>query len=274
MRWIAGCLAMAAVLGLGARAEASTIKLAPHKAVYDLSLISSQGPRGIEAARGRIAFDFTGDACEGYALSFRQVTVLESGEGGARTSDIRTTTFEEGEGAAFKFRSETVTEGEPTRIIDGDADRSDSTLIVRVNRPKRERLDVKEGVIFPTAHMKKLIVAAEAGERIVAVKVFDGSDDGRRVYDTLSVIGKRIEPGNSAALEDAAKTPGLDRLPRWPVTISYFTPGEGERTPIYTISFDLYENGVSRALKLDYGDFSLKGDLKQVDLLPASACAR
>jgi hypothetical protein len=183
------------------------------------------GPRGIEAARGRIAFDFTGDACEGYALSFRQVTVLESGEGEPRTSDMRSTTFEEGEGASFKFRSESLSGDVAAKIVDGDAERRDGALVVRLNRPKKGRLDFGETALFPTAHMKKLIVAAEAGETIVAVKVFDGSDDGRRVYDTLSVIGRRIEPGTSAALRGRAKKPGLDTLPRWPVTISYFTPG-------------------------------------------------
>jgi hypothetical protein len=35
----------------------------------------------------------------------------------------------------------------------------------------------------------------------------------------------------------------------------------------------LYDNGVSRALKLNYGDFSLKGDLKSIEFLkPAAPC--
>ncbi len=49
----------------------------------------------------------------------------------------------------------------------------------------------------------------------------------------------------------------------------------GDQTPAYTISFDLYENGVSRALKLDYGDFALRGELKSLDVSPATgACQR
>ncbi len=122
--------------------------------------------------------------------------------------------------------------------------------------------------------MKRLITAARAGETTLNAKVFDGSDDGRKVYDTLAVIGRRIEPGQGTGLETAARQDGLMRLPRWPVTLSYFAPGDGERTPIYTISFELYENGVSRALKLDYGDFALKGELQRLDLQPYSACQR
>ena len=52
------------------------------------------------------------------------------------------------------------------------------------------------------------------------------------------------------------------------VRLSYFTQGEGERTPIYTLVFDLYENGVSGALTLDYGDFAIKGDMTRLDMEP------
>jgi hypothetical protein len=88
------------------------------------------------------------------------------------------------------------------------------------------------------------------------------------------VIGRRINPGFTDTLEGPARQEALARLPRWPVTLSYFDPGKGERTPMYVLSFELYENGVSRALRLDYGDFALKGDLQSLELQPESACQR
>ena len=51
----------------------------------------------IEAVRGRILYDFSGNACEGYALQFRQVSELDSGEGKAALSDLRSTTWEDGQ---------------------------------------------------------------------------------------------------------------------------------------------------------------------------------
>ena len=124
------------------------------------------------------------------------------------------------------------------------------------------------------AHEELIEAAGPAGTRF-AVKVYDGSDNGKRIYDTLALVGRRIEPGAGHEPEAAAAgNPELAKLPRWPMTISYFTPGTGDRTPVYTISFELYENGVSRALKLDYGDFALKGELASLELLPYSACQR
>ena len=59
---------------------------------------------------------------------------------------------------------------------------------------------------------------------------------------------------------------------RWPVTISYFEGGRTDQNPAYVLGFDLYENGVSRALRFNYGDFTLAGQMVSLDLLPAKAC--
>ena len=65
-------------------------------------------------------------------------------------------------------------------------------------------------------------------------------------------------------------------MTRWPVTISYFdrAAGEkgGEQTPVYAITFELYENGVSRALLLDYGDFVLTGEMTSIEMKDAKPC--
>ncbi len=64
----------------------------------------------------------------------------------------------------------------------------------------------------------------------------------------------------------------------WPVEIAYFDPGEGngEELPSYRITFKLYENGITRDLVMDYGDFSMTGRL--VELTPlkdqAASCAQ
>ncbi len=274
MQKMVGCLALC--LGLVASAatsQAASPNLVAHKAVYDLSLLSGQGSRGPDSAKGRIAYNFTGDACEGYTMSFRQVTVLQSSDGEPRMSDLRSNTFEDGQGANFKFRTEHQSAGGPAKIVDGNADRRAGALAVAIARPKKDRLDVGAEVLFPSSHMKKLIEAAQAGETLLSVKVYDGSDDGLKVYDTLSVIGRRFDASGRPPEEPALKA-GLDKAPRWPVSVSYFTEGSGERVPVYTVSFDLFDNGIVGALKLDYGSFTLKGEMKQLDVIAGGKCAQ
>ncbi|WP_132249902.1 cell envelope integrity EipB family protein [Methylobacterium segetis] len=249
-------------------AKAAPVTLASHRAVYDLTLASSGGTRAVESARGRIVIDFKGDACRGYTMQTRQVTMLESGESGSRTSDLRNTTFESGDGHDFRFKTTTVLNGAPGASVDGTADVKDG-LKVRLKEPKRDQFQDRDTVLFPSLHMRRLIEAARAGQTTLSTKVFDGSDDGRKVYDTLAVIGRQVTaPTNASGTErDKPLREGpISAVAHWPVTLSYFTQGEGERRPIYTLTFDLYENGVSGALKLDYGDFAINGDLTRLDI--------
>lgn len=270
---VTGCgfaIVLAASAAPAQTSSAARIKLTPHKAVYDLVLDASKPSKSIEAARGRIAFDFTGDACEGYALSFRQVTQLTS-EGGPRTIDARTTSFEAGDGASYRFKTESSTGTGPADIVDGTAEKSNGGYEVKLRQPTVETHREPADALFPNAQMKAVIAAALAGQTTLNVRLYDGANSGKEVYDTLSVIGKPITGKPS---ETPLQRPEFETIARWPVTISYFKVGSGESTPSYTISFELYENGVTGAVKLDYGAFALRGTLTRLDLLPAQDCAK
>jgi len=260
-----------------AEAAKPSVQLAPHRAVYDLSLLRAGSSNGVESARGRIAMEFGGDACDGYTLKYRQVTILNSTESGSNTVDVQTATYETGDGRSMHFKSTSLRQGMiKDGEVDGDAKiTSHGTLNVDLKQPKRRAFEATGETVFPTEHLKRLIEAGRRGESTLSVKVYDGSNKGDKVYDTLGLIGRKIEPGAAlAALEDAARQENLASQARWPVTISYFEEGKADRVPVYTISFELYENGVSRNLKLDYGDFALKGELKSLDVQASSACQR
>lgn len=275
MQFRIGLLLAALPLALPASAQEGGVRLAPHRAVYDLSLGASRGARTIESARGRIAFDFTGNSCEGYALKFRQVTMLESAESGTKTSDLRSANFESGDGKSFRFRNDSGIGDTPMQTVDGSAERrQDGPLTVRLRTPKRDTVALDGATVFPNAQMRDLIAAAKAGQTTMSEKVFDGSDDGTTVYETLSVIGKRIAPGDVEGVEEPARQGDLAKLARWPVTVSYFKAGRKDENPVYILGFDVYENGVSRALKLDYGDFALNGVMTRFEPLPDKGCQR
>jgi hypothetical protein len=268
---VAGLMAYFAA---GAAADAAPA-LAPHKAVYDLKLVKSQGKRQVEAVRGRILYDFTGSRCEGYALTFRQVSEIDSGEGKMALSDLRAATWEEGNAKSFRFNSENKVNEQTTEAVDGNAGRSASGVSVTLSKPKPKSFGLDVATAFPTEHVRRIIEAAEAGKTLLELSVFDGSDSGDKVFSTLTVIGHVINPGEKLPDDAAAGNPALAGLRRWPVTISYFgqdSPKTGEQTPDYAIGFELYENGISRALTLDYGDFIVSGTMSQLDLKDVTAC--
>jgi EipB-like len=251
---------------------ADRISLASHRAVYELTLLKSTGSKSPTAAHGRIAFDFTGSPCEGYVQNFRQLTELQPAEGPTRISDMHSATFEDADGRTFEFKVQTTVDNGPAETIDGKASRSaDGALWVNLAKPKHEKFKLDPSVVFPTEHLKRILAAAEAGQNLLQVKVYDGSESGEKFYDTTTYIGR---PTADPALEKAVHIPELDTMRRWPVSISYFEAGKTDDAPSYVLSFDLYENGISRALRLDYGDFVLAGDMTSLDLLKAPACAK
>jgi hypothetical protein len=249
-----------------------TPALVSHRAVYELSLAKAIGSKSPTAAHGRIAFDFTGSACEGYVQNFRQLTELQPAEGPTHVSDMHSATFEDGLGKSFRFRIETKVDRNPGDNVDGQAQRADDgALSIDLKQPKRAKVDVGEDVAFPTEHLKRILAAARAGSHVLEVKVYDGSESGEKIFNTTTIIGKPIE---TQAVEKAAHVPALEGMKRWPVSISYFELGKKDSAPAYVLSFDLYENGISRALKLDYGDFVLAGEMTQLDILPTKTCSK
>ncbi|MFC7398786.1 cell envelope integrity EipB family protein [Chelatococcus sp. GCM10030263] len=275
--WLAPAALATVWLIVPAQAQGPAVPLAAHRAVYDLSLADDSG--SVQSARGRIVYEVTGGACEGYASTTRQVLVLES-ESGTVATDMRTTTFEDPRGAKFRFKTETRNGREARKVVDGDAVRRGDGLAVRLTKPRRGKVQLNGDIIFPMAHLAKLIGAAKSGERLVSARVFDGSDDGRKSYDTLAVIGRSGATAAGGATVETGKTTSqamnaaFDNVPHWPVSVSYFGPAKlrGESLPTYVVSFDLYENGIARSLALQYNDFTLKGELKQLQLLKSSTC--
>ncbi len=251
----------------------TSVSLASHRAVYELTLARSSGTKSPTAAHGRIAFDFTSSACEGYVQNFRQLTELQPAEGPARVSDMSSATYEDFDGKTYDFKMRTRIDDAAAEAVDGKASRpaADGPLSVQLAQPRKNRLVLGTGIAFPTAHLKRILAAAKAGERFLSVKVFDGSETGEKVYDTTTVIGRPIA---SPPTEPAARIPALETMRRWPVSIAYFEGARQDSGPSYTLSFDLYENGISRALKLDYGDFVLSGEMSSLEILAEPACGK
>lgn len=252
---------------------AQAVSLAAHRAVYELRLAQSRGKQSLESVHGRILYDFSGSACEGYALNFRQVTELDSGEGARTVSDLRSTNWEDGEGKRFRFTTQNRIDDKELESSEGSAERAGDTVTVTMTQPEPRRFSVGD-VIFPSDHMRRIIVAARAGSSLLEVATYDGAESGEKVFNSLAVIGQPIAPGARPPTDSAGNQEALKNLTRWPMTISYFdrAAAGGDQTPSYSISFELYENGVARGVKLDYGDFVLDGALTNLEFKDEKPC--
>ena len=253
------------------------IVMVPHRAVYDMTLGDSRAGSSVTDVEGRMVFEITGSACEGYTQNMRFVTKMGSAEGQPSITDLRSTTYEDGAATTFHFTSTQLRDQNPGEAAEGDANRADRSadLAVELKQPEKKKFALGSQVYLPVQHSIALVEAGRAGQTKLKADLFDGSEKGDKVYETSSTIGTEVLPGGNKKLAAVKNADPLDALSAWPVMISYYEKGNAgqDTAPAYELGFLFYENGVSRKLVIDYGDFSIKGDLKEITFLDPGAAA-
>ncbi|QFT32648.1 hypothetical protein FIV00_19310 [Labrenzia sp. THAF82] len=249
-------------------------KLVPHRAVYDMKLGDTEEQSGIAGLSGRMVYDFSGNACEGYSVNFRFVTEFQDTSGGSQITDLQTTSFEEPEAESYQFLSKTYVDQKLVEETRGTAHSGAEAKKVELKEPSEKSLEISNEVLFPTEHLLSIMKSAKDGIRFVAADIYDGAETGEKVYATTSVIGTKAV--NSVKSNSSSADAPLSGMNYWPVTVAYFDPStddaSGELLPVYQLSFWLYENGISGHLKLDYGDFTIQGTMTSLELYDETDC--
>ncbi|MHA7773176.1 cell envelope integrity EipB family protein [Roseibium sp. M-1] len=249
-------------------------RLVPHRAVYDMKLGDTEEQAGIAGLNGRMVYDFSGSACEGYSVNFRFVTEFRDTDGGSQITDLQTTSFEEPKAESYQFLSKTFVDQKLVEATRGTARVGSGARTVELKEPAEKSLEIGREVLFPTEHLLAILNAADNGVHFLAADIYDGAETGEKVYATTTVIGTKAENDGKAvaAGQDAA----LAGVAYWPVTVAYFDPStenaSGELLPVYQLSFWLYQNGISGQLKLDYGDFTIHGKMSSLELYDEADC--
>ncbi|MET0169959.1 MAG: cell envelope integrity EipB family protein [Aliihoeflea sp.] len=247
--------------------------LLPHRAVYDLALADATDSSGVTGLSGRMVYEFNGSACDGYTVTFRFVTRIEASEM-VRTTDQQTTTFEAGDGSEYSFVTRSFVDTNLDKEIRGSAEMTAAETLVSMEQPKPVEYELKHSQ-FPSQHLKEVLEKANSGENFYETTIYDGSEDGDKVMTTTVILGKKT--GLTTSDPETAAITAIESEEFWPVDIAYFDLSDvsGEGTPTYRISFKLYESGVTRDLTMDYGDFSIRGRIINLEMFDATDdCAR
>jgi hypothetical protein len=308
-RWVTatGCGVMSVAVAGTAYAQALTtrspVNLAPHRAIYEMKLGDTRSGSGVTDLSGRMVFEITGSVCEGYTQNMRFVMETSNRDGASSTTDMRSSSWEDGAAARYRFTVSNYRDQEQTDATSGNALRSGESaggaggvagkaadksaaskeiatakgageVKVELTKPQATTLNLPGKVVFPVQHSRMLIDAALAGQSLLEADLYDGSEKGEKVYATTAVLGKSVkgEPVSIAAkVKNAEKLKGMTS---WPVSISYFDKSKEKEDslPVYEIAFRYFANGVSENLVIDYGDFSIQGALKEIEFYDTPKC--
>ena len=255
----------------------AVVNFVPHRAVYDLEMKSARERSGVKSVRGRMVVEIDGSSCDGWTVNFRLVNDFRLPRGKKRLIDIRSSSWEAGDGSRLTFTEREFIDNRPTQTTRLSASQKDGKVTLKT--PKKSSFTIPSNSVFPIAHQMRLIEKAKQGILRDKSTVYDGADH-KNIHEAIAFIGKAID--KSKAKSKAKKIEGkgaaslINNAMSWPVSVSYFAlKGKTQQdTPNQQVSFRLYENGVTGDLVIDYGEFSLKGTLSHLEKLPASKCEK
>lgn len=266
------------VPGAGRAKPAEALQIAPHRAIYDIVLDQSRSAASVTDMTGRMVYELTGSACEGWTQSMRFVSRMTNQEGTVSLTDMRSSSWEDGQAKAFRFNSSQYREAKLSESASGDATREapDKEGKVEITKPDKKSITLPPNVHYPIQHSIALLAAAQRGETVFVADLYDGSEKGEKVYSTTTYIAPERPAGHNKSLPPVPSAAPLDDLRSWPVSISYFEAGADKKdaVPSYELAFLYFENGVSRRLFIDYGDFAIRGNLKEITFLEPGKCEK
>ena len=254
--------------------DAHAAGLASHRAIYNLAISRLDSGSGYSSIEGKLAYELTGSACDGWAVTFRLANRYVQAEKGTQVLDTQLTTWESGDGLEMNLSQK--------QFVGNSLD-SEERLNVKRPKPNTEakgemtlpkplQFTVSPDAVFPSTHMARLLNDAKNGLSRNVSLVFDGSDN-EKMYKAITFIGKMRPPGSFAPDSANPEASPLKNMTSWPMTISYFPADDDQaEKPVYQASFNVYEDGVSTELVLDYGNYALKGTLAKLDMLKSDAC--
>ncbi len=274
-RIAAASMVLALLAGLPAHAQvapkidvAPKIEVAPHRAVYQMSLASAKSGSGVVSASGVLAFEW-GDGCDGWTVEQRYKLTLVFAQPGSVEIVTNYATWESKDGLNYRFKVRKTKNGKADNDVSGQArlEGPGKKGKAEFTAPGKTVMDLPAGTVFPTEHTLVLLKQALEDKTVVRRMVFDGATaDGAAEVNAL--IGRKLGIGQ------AGVAPYMDR-PGWYMRMAYFNMDKDKSQasePDYEIGLELQDNGIARAIRLDYADFSIKGTLEKVELLPKPHC--
>ena len=246
---------------------ATASPLVGHKAQYELRLSSSGVSTEIVAINGKSAYSLS-DNCDGWdsVEDYLMTFTYETGEELVLVSHFES--WEQYGGALYSFDIREDSNFEEKQDFSGFAQSGLSALAQYSQSPDTQK-SLPEDVIFPIHHTEEILKRAHDGETTYFAHVFFGAEPGRSLKKASAVIGRKLSSDISGQLNSDLLSEDV-----WPIQIAYFNDGDESGLPDYELSLKLQDNGVVQAYTVDYGDFALIAELKDIKTADDMACAK
>lgn len=262
---IAAIAVMTAVPAVsGAQKQVKTpesLALAPHAAVYEMTLLSSREGSGVIDVKGQMRYQQE-RTCDGWIVLNHTDLLISNTDSAPVQSVWRFDAFESLDGSRYRFHARSMINGVETDLVSGLADAAAGS--VTFTHPEESTAELPPDILFPMIHTVRLIENAKNGRKLFSAPLFDGTGEDS-LYDVNAVIRPSVD------IEAELPDQDLLDLPAWRVSLAFFN----EKDPILPeleMSMDYHANGVASNMSQDYGEFALRAKLVKLQRLPDPAC--
>jgi hypothetical protein len=257
----------AGLMALLLAGSADAADISAHRALYKMSLARGNNDGGVTGASGTMSYEW-GESCEGWTIEQRYRLKMAYAEQADVDIASNFVTWEAKDGLNYRFNQKESRDGKDQDEIRGTAklDGPGKGGTAEFEKPSEKTFTLPAGALFPSAHTMLLIDKAKAGETFLSKQIFDGATVENAVL-VSAVIGPKIEPDPAAA----QKSPLLNR-PGWRVRLAFFPADQKAEKPDYELGMLLLDNGVSRDMLIDYGDYAIKATLDDIEAVPKPHC--
>jgi len=254
-------LSLSFLLMAGTAVAAAPVELTGQSATYDLSLVKVRG-HSVTGATGRLQFDVT-DTCRAYAVTQRMTLLIRKEDGSLARSVSDYDTWESRDGQHFSFLLR-ETDGDKTTVqSQGIAELGKDGGTASYTEPKHHVVKLPPGTLFPMAQTAALLNAAEAGKQFIAPPLFDGTSTDGAEDSFVAVLG--------LSGPKKSEFPAIAKLPSVLVDIGFFPRVRHDNEPDFRSQMRYYTNGVARDVRLDFGNFVMRGHLVHLKI-PSDTC--
>jgi hypothetical protein len=290
LAWLSSGAALAVETGAAAppaqTGAVPPVQIMAHRALYSMSLDHAKTDSGVTSAQGEMGYQW-GESCEGWTVEQRYTLTISYAE----SQDVKIVsnfvTWESKDGLRYRFNQKETRNGTVDEEIRGSAqlDGPGKGGTVTFEKPQPQTMKLPPGALFPSAHTILLIQKAEAGDNFVSRQVFDGATVEGAVL-VSAVIGSKVEPTVTKASADPKTEPNakpdpkapalandpIVQRPGWHVRLAFFPADEKVEKPDYELGMLLLDNGISRDMMIDYGDYTIRAKLNSIEPLGKPHC--
>lgn len=241
----------------------ATVSLIPHKALYDIKMVSKHSGAQIVNISGQMYYEWK-ETCDAWSSDHHFNLLYEYADSPAMNITSDFTAYETFDGKTLHFNSRRKQDGTLFQELRGVANiagssEKDGAGKATYTVPAGLSFDLPEETLFPMAHTLELVKKMRSGDKFYPAVIFDGSDEeGPVAINTF--IGKRI-----AATEEINMTEKIDEnlleSPARKMRMAFFPLANDNAESDYEMDIIFHENGIVSNMLVEYKKFSVKQTL-------------